>query len=114
VQTSENDAVPRLAQPVQQIGHVALGQLHRRWIEGQDRQPQRPPPGRRPPRSATRSFAEILCKGRIWENHPTSGHGGKKKISSGFAGRWQNISVPANAPSFKHTKPRRQPADFRN
>jgi hypothetical protein len=64
--------------------------------------------------AATRSVAGILRKGRIGENHPKYGNGCNKKISSLFAGRWQDVSVPANAPPFKHTKPCRQPADFRN
>jgi hypothetical protein len=34
------------------------------------------------------------------ENHPKSGHGHKKNIPSAIAGRWQDVSVPANAPLF--------------
>ena len=61
--------------------------------------------------TATRSVAEILCHGRSGEYHPKNGHGCKKNIPSGFAGRWQDVSVPANAPPFKHTKtnPRQSP-----
>ena len=62
--------------------------------------------------AATRSVAEILRIGRIGGNHPKNGHGRKKKIPCGFAGRWQDISDPAKAPPFKHTKPRRQPANL--
>ena len=73
-----------------------------------------PPPSRVRRRAATRSVAGIPRNDRIEQNPPKSGHGRKKRISSGFAGRWQDVSVPAKAPPFKHTKPRRQPADFRN
>jgi hypothetical protein len=62
--------------------------------------------------AATRSVAGIPRNDRIEENPPKSGHGRKKYFSSGFAGGWQDISDPAKAPPFKHTKSRRQPADL--
>jgi hypothetical protein len=50
--------------------------------------------------AATRSVAGIPRMGRIGRSHPKNGHGRNKKIPSGFAGRWQDVSVPATAPSF--------------